>query len=113
MQDYYIFKTGVGTKQFPLHQHDYWDIMYYLSGTGCMATADKKIQFKPGDIIVVPPHTLHGSMSKNEFINISIGGHFGHLFMGNDILVLRDTPLSDGQRLAPLIFDNRYGNKDY
>lgn len=113
MQDYFIFKTGVGIKQFPLHQHDYWDIMYYLKGTGFLATADKKIPFKPNDIIIVPPYTLHGSISENEFINISIGGYFDNIFMTKDILVFQDTHFLDGQRLAQLIFDNRYGNKDY
>ncbi|MBQ2921812.1 MAG: AraC family transcriptional regulator [Tyzzerella sp.] len=113
MKEYNIFKTGTGTKQFPLHQHDYWDIMYYLSGTGHMATANEKIPFKPGDIIIVPPQMLHGSVSKDAFINISIGGKFDHIFMTKEILVLHDNPSLDGQRLSELIYENRYCDNEY
>ncbi len=87
--------------------------MYYLKGEGCLATKTGDIAFKPGTIIIVPPKITHGSVCEDGFVNISIGGHFGHLFMFNSIIVQQDNENKDGERLAKLIFDNRSADAEY
>ena len=113
MSDFFISITKEGTKKYPLHQHPKWEIMYYLSGEGYLATQKEKIPFKPGSIIIVPPGVVHGSVSQNGFVNISIGGDFSHLFLFDYISVQMDNESRNGERLARLIYDNRYVNNDY
>ena len=113
MSDFFISITKEGTKKYPLHQHPKWEIMYYLSGEGYLATQKEKIPFKPGSIIIVPPGVVHGSVSQNGFVNISIGGDFGHSFLFNHISVQKDDDKRNGERLARLIYTNRYANNDF
>ena len=113
MSDFFISITKEGTKKYPLHQHPKWEIMYYLSGEGYLATQKEKIPFNPGSIIIVPPGVAHGSVSQNGFVNISIGGDFSHLFLFDYISVQMDNESRNGERLARLIYDNRYVNNDY
>lgn len=46
-------------------------------------------------------------------MNISIGGDFNHLFMFDGVCAQIDDPSRNGERLARLIFDNRYTGNDY
>jgi len=113
MSKYFISMTKAGTREYPLHQHPDWEIMYYLRGEGYLATQERKIPFKPGSIIIVPPGTIHGSISQDGFVNISIGGDFGHMFLVDHILVQTDNDSRNGERLAHLIYDNRYADNEY
>ena len=113
MNDLYISKTKPGTKIYPLHQHPNWEIMYYLKGEGYLATKTGNLAFKPGTIIIVPPKIAHGSVCEDGFVNISIGGDFGHLFMFDNIVVQQDNDMWNGERLSKLIFDNRFADEEY
>lgn len=113
MNDFSISITATGTKKYPLHQHKNWEIMYYLSGVGHLATENNDYPFSPGSIIIVPPKTVHGSVSQDGFVNISISGDFNHLFMFEKILTLHDNAALDGERLVRLIFENRHTDIRY
>lgn len=113
MSSFYISITKDGTKRYPLHQHGYWEIMYYLSGTGCLATQEREIPFQPGSILIVPPKTVHGSVSRGGFVNISIGGDLNHLFLFDKIVAQQDNTDLEGERLARLILDNRHTDTEY
>jgi AraC-like DNA-binding protein len=113
MSDFFISITKAGTKKYPLHQHPKWEIMYYLKGEGYLATQNENIPFKPGTIIIVPPKIAHGSVCEDGFVNISIGGDFGHLFMFDNIVVQQDNDMRNGERLSKLIFDNRFADEEY
>ncbi len=105
--------TPNGTVAYPLHSHAYWEIMYYLEGRGCLATAQEEIPFEKGSIIAVPPQVTHGSRSENGFVNISIGGDFQHLLLFDKPVLLKDTAAAEGETLARLILQNRYAENDY
>ena len=105
--------TQEGIKKYPLHHHNNWEIMHYISGEGYLATATYNIPFQKGSIIIVPPGTIHGSVSENGFVNISISGDFQHLLMFENPILLKDTLQQDGETLARLILNNRYSNADY
>ena len=105
--------TKPGTKKYPLHQHSDWEIMYYLSGTGHLAAQNEAFSFEPGSIMIVPPHTAHGSVSQNGFVNISVSGNFNHLFRFGEITVQKDNAAMNGRRLAELIYENRYAGAEY
>lgn len=105
--------TEDGIRTYPLHQHKNYEIMLYLSGEGYLRTPEKNYPFSPGTIIIVPPCTEHGSVSREGFKNISIGGEFGHMLNFSKPVILRDNKKQDGRTLAEMIYDNRFGNADY
>jgi len=105
--------TKEGTKKYPLHQHSYREIMYYLSGRGELATEKGGIPFEPGSIIIVPPKTVHGSVSEEGFVNISVGADFGNLFLLDKIVKITDSADKSGERIARLIYDNRHSGEEY
>lgn len=113
MNPIFVTLTPKGTIRYPLHQHSYWEVSCYLSGRGHLATANGDIPFEEGSIIIVPPRTVHGSVSENGFVNIAIGGDFSHLFLFQEPVALRDNAAREGQTLAKLILRNRYANREY
>ena len=105
--------TPENTVRYPLHQHSTWEIMYYLSGNGYMATESGNLPFQKGSIVIIPPKVSHGSVSENGFVNISVSGDFSHLLMFDTPQRLCDSETKEGETLARLILQNRYADKDY
>lgn len=95
-----VNKTPVNTVSYPLHIHNHWEIMYYTSGSGFLATNTKPIPFKPGTIIIVQPKTAHGSISDNNFVNISIGGDFDNYLIFREALAIHDNQKCQGGQLV-------------
>lgn len=113
MKDIWVSMTEEGTRRYPMHSHDRFEIMYYLWGEGFMQTEEGDLPFRKGTVVVVPPRMMHGSASENGFVNISVGGDFSHLFRDNTPLVLSDNDAHEGEMLARLIYANRLGNESY
>ena len=109
----FVNKTDKGTKVYPMHKHKFYEIMLYVAGKGYLRTTEKNYPFEPGTIIIVPPGILHGSSSKSEFVNISVGSEFENLLYLKDVCTLNDNEGRDGEKLAQLIYDNRYFSNDY
>ncbi|MBQ9860514.1 MAG: helix-turn-helix domain-containing protein [Clostridia bacterium] len=113
MSDYSISRTKENTKRYPLHRHNTWEIMYYLEGEGNLVTVGESISFSPGTVILVPPRVVHGSVSENSFINISVGGDFNRLFLFDHPVCIRDASEGEGAALAKLIYANRFADGEY
>ena len=109
----YANKTQKGTKSFPLHKHNCFEVMLYLRGEGVMRSETGDIPFSPGTIILMPPHILHGSHSSGEFVNISIESDFENHFYAREPVSFIDNEDGEGRILAELIYKNRFGNKAY
>ena len=105
--------TEKGIKQYPIHKHKNYEIMLYIKGNGYLKTEYTDYPFSPGTIIIVPPNTEHGSVSKNGFFNISIEGEFGHLLYFDNPVTCFDNAEQEGLKLAELIYKNRFLNKEY
>ena len=104
--------TPSGVKTYPQHSHSVWEIMFYLEGEGVLRTPKHDYPFTPGTAIIVPPGTLHGSISENGFRNISIGGNFGDVMLFNTPKTVVDTS-GDSKILAELILKNRHADEKY
>ena len=111
--DYQINCTQDGTKQYPLHKHNQYEIMIYLSGKGFLKTRNENYAFTPGTIIIVPPGLEHGSSSEDGFKNISIAGDFGQYLFFDKTVVSCDNEHCEGRSLAEIIYNNRFLNNDY
>lgn len=113
MNTQYINITPKNKVKYPLHIHPVWEILYYLDGKGYLATEKGNLPFEKGKIIIVPPNTVHGTVSENGFTNISMGGEYNHIFRFDTPVSLSDTPTKEGETLARLILNNRYANSEY
>ena len=107
----HISRTEPGTKSYPPHVHDWWEIMSYSKGTGYLYTPEKNYSFSPGAVILVPPHIIHGSVSENGFTNISIGGTFENIIFSDSPIVISDNSRNECLKLTEIIYNNRFSNK--
>lgn len=108
-----INKTEGGTRSYPLHSHKRYEIMYYISGNGVMKTQSGDIPFCAGAVIIMPPNVMHGSVSDNDFVNISVECDFDGLLLFEKPTLVDDTASREGERILWLIYDNRYANESY
>lgn len=108
-----VSRTTDGIKSYPVHSHNYWEIMFYINGEGYLHTESLDLPFSKSTAIIVPPGISHGSVSNNEFKNISIGGDFSHLLFGDTPIIVTDNESKDGETLADIIYRNRYGDEKY
>lgn len=52
------------------HSHPFWEIVYYVSGTGTLLIGNESIDFKPNMIVCQPPNIPHKEYSQNGFRDI-------------------------------------------
>lgn len=62
--------------KYPIHSHDTWELMCYLSGKGHLETSKGNFPFEKGTVIAVPPGEKHGSCGEGFFSNICIHADF-------------------------------------
>ncbi|MBQ2967856.1 MAG: helix-turn-helix transcriptional regulator [Clostridia bacterium] len=105
--------TPDGIITYPMHRHNNYEIMFYLEGTGYLRTQSTNYPFLPGSIIIVPPGTEHGSISKNGFKNISVSGNFENTLHFKDTVTLFDNAQNEGKLLAEMLYNNRHKNNDF
>ncbi len=111
--DIVINKTPTGTVQYPHHRHKRYEIMHYIKGSGEMWTEKGKIPFFSGTAIIMPPSLLHGSVSSEEFVNISIEWDFDGLLALDTPTVVSGAEDGEGAQLVRMIWENRFGNEGY
>ncbi len=57
-------------KDYPMHQHGYWEIIFNDHGVGTLTVEDTSFAFEAGDITVIPPGTLHKKEASDGFSDI-------------------------------------------
>lgn len=62
--------------KYPIHSHNTWELMCYLSGKGQLKTSNGGYPFECGTIIAIPPGKKHGSCGEEFFSNICIHADF-------------------------------------
>ncbi len=107
----YIGKTAAGVTRYPLHRHDFCEIMLYERGNGVLHTDRGDYPFSPGCAILVPAGVLHGSAAADGFSNISVGVPEGGL-LPREITVITATS-EDSHALARMIYENRFFGDAY
>ena len=110
---YQINRTRDGVIRYPMHAHKNYEVMLYLDGKGYMRTEQGDVPFCPGTVVIVPPNIKHASISENGFKNISVEGDFKGYWHFDRVRVFSDNATKEGEKIAQLIFDNRYGNSTY
>ena len=98
----YLTVTPDNLKEYPMHAHDVYEIIYYLSGTGKLHTETRDYAFSEGTIVIVPPHVKHRSVSESGFKNICV--HTDDVLLdGIDVVCFTDNDIKDGGVLAKML----------
>ena len=108
--DYLI---GCANHKSPLHSHQNYEIIVFNKGSGTIQLAERKIPFSEGDMVIVPPHTLHGCQSDTEWERLYISGDLRPFFNLSQPVTVGDNAEKEGLQLANLIYQNRYTNNEY
>ncbi len=95
------------------HKHKNYEVIVYISGNGHFCTQDKKTPVSAGNIVIVPPDTLHFSHPDIIPERIYISGEFNQIFNISDPVVISDNEKKEGALLANMIYNNRFENPDY
>ena len=104
---------GLTKGTFPVHTHQFYEIVIYTKGKGSFYADNREIPFSPGTIIIIPPLTPHTSSSTEEYERIYINGEFNHIFSFASPVVLSDNSEKEGFFLAKMIYRNRFGNGEF
>lgn len=54
------------------HAHNSWELVYCTDGNGTFRFDDHDLNYRKGDVVVVPPYLPHENVSVNGFTNIHI-----------------------------------------
>lgn len=100
-------------KDFPFHSHKYYEIITYLNGKGLFKADGVLHTVEKGKIAIIPPGIMHGNISENNLNSIYVMGEIGHNFTFNKVFIIDDNIDKEGECLANLIYNNRYGDKEY
>lgn len=109
----YVSRTQKGIKEFPMHKHNDFEIAFYPDTTGVVRTPEKTYTFSPGSTVIVPPGVLHSSKTLTELDAIYVKGNFNLLFHLSEPVVIVDNSHSECRQLVTLLYNNRFGNKEY
>ena len=52
------------------HSHSTWEIVLHISGYATVFIGDKKYTASPGDIMVIPPNTIHSNFSDDYYTDM-------------------------------------------
>lgn len=108
-----VSRTRTGTKLFPMHKHEKLEISFYATASGILKTPEKSYAFCPGSIVMIPPGTYHSTIGETDLDGIYLRGDFNALFPLKAPVVLRDNRDSEGKQLINIIYNNRFGNREY
>ena len=97
----------------PPHQHNYYEIVVYKKGKSVFRVEGNEYNVSHGDIIVIPPQTLHSTVIEEGAERIYITGMFEQIFGINSAVIINDNPDGDGLNLATMIYKNRYKDSAY
>ena len=107
------FSVNLIKQYSPPHKHSYYEIIVYTSGSALFRTEDSEKSVSKGDIIIVPPDTVHSSYCENEYERIYINGEFSQIFSLTEPVIISDNLSGEGLLLAKTIYKNRFANDDY
>lgn len=95
------------------HKHKSHEVIIYINGDSYFCTQDKKAPVSAGNIIIVPPDTVHSSQPDTSPERIYINGEFNQVFNLSEPVIISDNKKKEGALLANMIYNNRFENPDY
>ena len=108
------FLINLSKEEGSPHKHAHYEIIVCTKGNGGFHFSGKTVEAIPGEIIIIPPKTVHFcSKNSDNFERIYISGEFNQFFNLNTPTVIRDNPKNEGILLAKMLYNNRYSTPEY
>ena len=107
------YLIGLTEKTSLPHKHYNYEIIVCLSGESVLHCDEGDFPVGAGNIVVVPPYTMHCTIAEDYPERIYINGELNQLFNLSVPIVISDNAQGEGIDLAKIIYRNRYGNPDY
>ncbi|MEU4292064.1 AraC family transcriptional regulator [Kribbella sp. NPDC026596] len=63
-----VHTAGPG-KDYPLHAHTSWELVYYVRGRITCPVGDETYAATPGTVLLTPPRTWHAELSRTGYAN--------------------------------------------
>ena len=54
------------------HAHESWEFVYCTCGSGSFVFDDRRLDYREGDVVIIPPMVPHSNASEAGFQNIHI-----------------------------------------
>ena len=70
--DFLVMCQNIRYFEYPMHCHNYWEILYNIDGEGTAIINGQKYPFYKGTIFCIHPGIPHTKFSDNGFIDGSI-----------------------------------------
>ncbi|HZX01390.1 AraC family transcriptional regulator [Kribbella sp.] len=71
--------TAAPGKDYPLHAHTSWELVYYVRGRITCPVGDETYDATPGTVLLTPPNTWHAEQSRtgyaNRFLQVDAAGN--------------------------------------
>ncbi|MFF0270816.1 helix-turn-helix domain-containing protein [Kribbella sp. NPDC004536] len=61
--------TAAPGKDYPLHAHTSWELVYYVRGRITCPVGDETYDATPGTVLLTPPNTWHAEQSRTGYAN--------------------------------------------
>ncbi len=100
-------------KDYPMHQHGYWEIIFNDWGRGILTVEEKSFAFEPGDITVIPPGMSHKKEASEGFRDICMFIHDFRPVGGKGFRILRDDGVGTVRQLMELAWRFYQGQSVY
>lgn len=104
---------GKTEKCAPLHNHKRYEISIFTEGAGIFFCGKTRTKANEGKIFIIPPNIEHQFEHDENSSRIYIYSEFNNSLNFASPIVLSLNPKNEGQTLAEIIFNNRYGNSEY
>ena len=107
------YSGSYSKERINLHKHNNYELFVYSSGKGKTSIDGKVREAEKGMIVVMPPNTIHGSISYDNLQYVAISGKSDELMYIDAPIVFKDNERGDGFSLMQMIFANRDSEKEY
>ncbi len=67
--DFFVMGQNKKFYYYPLHQHDYWEVLLNIEGNGIAVIDGKEYSFCPGTIFCIRPGIRHSKKAEEGFID--------------------------------------------
>ena len=94
-------------RDYPLHQHGCWEIIFSLEGCGKIRVADKVYPFDEKTILCIPPYTPHCKRADDGFIDGCIFVREMELSLNDDVFLFQDDHNSSLKNLFQLAYETQ------
>lgn len=113
-EPYDIYKTSIPEyyKSFPIHWHEEMEVVYAYSGKAKYIIDFKEYVIKKGDVLIIPPCSLHSfeQIEEEKFVAGTL--IFGQRMLGSNLVDACSTkyivPIFNNETYLPIMVDELY-----